>query len=70
MIPRKFQKSFILSTLVNAMIWSFAGADAICLVDDVQAELEAVQKQREANMSLFSFDTHTHVDDGDEADVE
>ena len=59
--------------LVNSLKGTVSDATLLAqipFVDDVQAELEAVQKQREANMSLFSFDTHTHVDDGDEADVE
>ena len=36
----------------------------IPFITDVQSELEAVQKQKEENMALFSFDTHE--DDNEE----
>ena len=37
----------------------------IPFIKDVNAELEAVQKQKEENMALYSFGTHTEEDDVD-----
>lgn len=39
-------------------------------IDDVEAELEAVQKQKEANMNLFSFTNAAAVDDVDGGEAE
>ncbi len=60
--------------LVNSLKGTVSDATLLAqipFVDDVQAELEAVQKQREANMSLFSFTTEvpTGTDEGEEDDV-
>ena len=38
----------------------------IPFIKDVNAELEAVQKQKEENMALYSFGTHTEEDDVDD----
>lgn len=35
----------------------------IDFVEDVDAELEALQEQKQANMSLYSFDLHNHEED-------
>ena len=35
-------------------------------IDDVDAELEAVQKQREENMALYDFGEHVHFDEEDD----
>ena len=55
--------------LVNALKGTISDATLIGLlgmVDDVQAELEAIQKQKEENMALYGFATHD--DDGDDVD--
>ena len=47
--------------LVNALKGTVSDATLlgqIPFITDVQSELEAVQKQKEENMALFSFDTH------------
>ena len=53
--------------LVNALKGTVSDATLlgqIPFITDVQSELEAVQKQKEENMALFSFDTHE--DDNEE----
>ena len=55
--------------LVNALKGTVSDATLlgqIPFITDVQSELEAVQKQKEENMALFSFDTH---EDDDEEDL-
>lgn len=55
--------------LVNALKGTVSDATLlgqIPFITDVQSELEAVQKQKEENMALFSFDTH---EDNDEEDL-
>lgn len=54
--------------LVNALKGTVSDATLlgqIPFITDVQSELEAVQKQKEENMALFSFDTHEDDDEGD-----
>lgn len=51
--------------LVNALKGTVSDATLlgqIPFITDVQSELEAVQKQKEENMALFSFDTHDEED--------
>ena len=55
--------------LINSLKGTVSDATLLAqlpFVDDVQAELEAVQKQKEANMSLFTFN---QVEDEEEDDV-
>lgn len=56
--------------LVNALKGTVSDAtllSQIPFIDDVQAELEAVQKQKKANMEMYSFgDTHLHDEDDEE----
>ena len=54
--------------LVNALKGTVSDATLlgqIPFITDVQSELEAVQKQKEENMALFSFDTHEDDNEGD-----
>ena len=54
--------------LVNALKGTVSDATLlgqIPFITDVQSELEAVQKQKEENMALFSFDTHEDYNEGD-----
>ena len=54
--------------LVNALKGTVSDATLlgqIPFITDVKSELEAVQKQKEENMALFSFDTHEDDDEGD-----
>lgn len=57
---------------VNALKGTVSDAtllSQIPFIKDVQAELEAVQKQKAANMNLYSFGTHTDTtDDTDDTD--
>lgn len=55
--------------LINSLKGTVSDATLLAqlpFVDDVQAELDAVQKQKEANMSLFTFN---QVEDEEEDDV-
>ena len=52
--------------LVNALKGTVSDATLLAqlpFIDDIEGELEAVQKQKEANMALYSFDTHTHEEE-------
>lgn len=54
--------------LVNALKGTVSDATLlgqIPFITDVKSELEAVQKQKEENMALFSFDTHEDDNEGD-----
>ena len=54
--------------LVNALKGTVSDATLlgqIPFITDVQSELEAVQKQKEENMALFSFGTHEDDNEGD-----
>ena len=54
--------------LVNALKGTVSDATLlgqIPFITDVQSELEAVQKQKEENMALFSFDTHEDYNEED-----
>jgi SPP1 family phage portal protein len=54
--------------LVNSLKGTVSDATLLAqlpFIDDVQAELEAVQKQKEASMSLFSFETQMSEDEAD-----
>lgn len=54
--------------LVNALKGTVSDATLlgqIPFITDVKSELEAVQKQKEENMALFSFDTHEDYNEGD-----
>lgn len=59
--------------LVNTLKGTVSDATLLAqlpFVNDVQAELEAVQEQKKANMSLFNFQTQSgEEDDEEEADV-
>ena len=57
-----------LVNLVNSLKGTVSDAtllSQIPFVDDVNAELKAIQKQKEENMALFSFDTHEDDNEGD-----
>ena len=52
--------------LVNALKGTVSDATLLAqlpFIDDVESELEAVQKQKEENMALYSFGTHTHEEE-------
>ena len=52
--------------LVNALKGTVSDATLLAqlpFLDDVESELEAVQKQKEENMTLYSFGTHTHEEE-------
>ena len=54
--------------LVNALKGTVSDATLlgqIPFITDVKSELEAVQKQKEENMALFSFDTHEDYNEED-----
>lgn len=57
-----------LVNLVNSLKGTVSDAtllSQIPFVDDVNAELKAIQKQKEENMALFSFGTHEDDNEGD-----
>ena len=52
--------------LVNALKGTVSDATLLAqlpFIDDVESELEAVQKQKEENMALYSFGTHEHEEE-------
>ena len=52
--------------LINSLKGTVSDATLLAqlpFITDIQAELEAVQKQKEANMELFSFDTGYEEED-------
>jgi SPP1 family phage portal protein len=52
-------------TMVNALKGTVSDATLLAqipFITDVQAELEALAEQEQRKMSLYSFDTHTHID--------
>ena len=56
-------------SLVNALKGTVSDSTLLSqlgFIDDVNAELEAVQKQKEANMAMYAFGTPSHEEGEDE----